>query len=119
MFDWPSLLTSLGRRLMKETTRALALQAAQAASGVLRCTPCEFSCFALPEALQECPVSSEAELWVRFAPIGVLLFLLGFVVSVLVCGGKNRIVEVSYPSEKRRVGLVRDGTSRRPAAEDR
>ena len=33
----------------------------------------------------------------RFAPIGVLLFVLGFVVGLLVCGGKNRIVEVSYP----------------------
>ena len=30
---------------------------------------------------QECPVSFETELWVKFAPIGVLLFLLGFVVG--------------------------------------
>ena len=46
------------------------------------CTPCELSCPAPLEALQECPVISETELLVRFAPIGVVLFLLGFVVGL-------------------------------------
>ena len=63
-------------------------------------------------------MSSETELWVRFAPIGVLLFFLGFVLGVLVCGGKNRTVEVSYTNVRRAAPSGRYGTSRRSAAED-
>ena len=48
---------------------------------------------------------SETELWVRFAPIGVLLFLPGFVFGLLFCGSKNRVVEVSYARGSSGVGL--------------
>ena len=112
------LLKSLGHRLLKETTRAVTYQAAQVAGGVFLCRPCQLSCPTPLEPLQECPVNSETELWVRFAPIGVLLLPLGFVLGLLVHGGKNRTAEVSYPNGRRGVGRVRYGTSRRPAAED-
>ena len=94
--------SSRGRRLLKETTRSLAYPAAQAARGVLRCTPCEFSCPCTSGG-----VSSQFRdrTLGEIVPIGVLLFLLGVAVGSLVCGGKNRIVEVSYPRGSRRVGV--------------
>ena len=98
--------------------RAFAYQAVHAASGVLLCPTYELSCPAPLESHHLCPVTSVAEFWVRFAPIGFLLFLLGFVVGSLVCGGRSRVVEVSYPTGSRSVGSVRNGATRRPAAED-
>ena len=111
MIHWPVILESFGRRLLKETSKSFSYQAAQVAGGVLLCPPCQLSCLEVPEPLQE------TELWVRFAPVGVLLFLLRFVLGLGV-QGKNRTVEVSCPNGRRAAPSGRYGTLRRPAAED-
>ena len=53
-----------------------------------------------------------------FAPIGFVLVLLGWVLGLLVRGGRKTIVALSYPNGRRGVRPARYGTLRRLAAED-
>ena len=76
------------------------------------CLPCDVSCSVLPEPHYECPVTSGSDFSLRFGPIGVLLFLLGFVLGLLVRGRRTQVVEVSYPAVSRGVATVRNGATR-------